>query len=161
MQNEGWSTLTQEFNQGASISRSEPSDIRQLWEASSRIPGEERWQSQRAMGFGAFGCGIDPSSRSPEQLFAITIRLQLLSALLRRGVLDDYMQDDESRNRVFRAIATLPCSKDDLAQAMIPVKLSEFAPEVVAKTKDEMRAQGYDPDHPAVDDKFLAWMRKA
>src|SRR5438270_10924828 len=107
MQNEGWSTLTQEFNQGASISRSEPSDIRQLWEASSRIPGEERWQSQRAMGFGAFGCGIDPSSRSPEQLFAITIRLQLLSALLRRGVLDDYMQD--TNREIGFSVPLQPC----------------------------------------------------
>jgi hypothetical protein len=82
-----------------------------------------------------------------------------LSALIQRGVLQEYMKDDESREKVYGAAATFPCNKEDLAEALILLQLSLSTPDVVAKAKEEFKQRGYDLDKPTIEGKFIAWMK--
>jgi hypothetical protein len=43
--------------------------------------------------------------------------------------------------------------------ANVTRSISNIPKEVAAKAKDEMREQGYDPDNPRLDRKFISWMR--
>ena len=70
------------------------------------------------------------------------------------------MQDEESREKVFVAAATIPCNKDDLAEALIQMQLSLSPAEVAAAAKEEMKKGGYDADSPRIDGKFIAWLAR-
>jgi hypothetical protein len=41
---------------------------------------------------------------------------------------------------------------------MILKRLRESPPDIVEKMIEEMRQVGYDPDHPKLSEKFMAWM---
>ena len=98
------------------------------------------------------------SALSPDQRIAFTVRYALLDALITTGILDRFMEDAKLRQRVFVAAATLPCDKSDLGEAMILKRLRESPPDIVEKMIEEMRQVGYDPDHPKLSEKFMAWM---
>jgi hypothetical protein len=98
------------------------------------------------------------ASLSPEMRIAFTFRYALLDALIKAGILDRYMEDAKLRQKVFAAVASLPCGKNDLGEAMMLKRLRESPPDIVEKMTEEMRQAGYDPDHPKLGEKFLAWM---
>ncbi len=62
--------------------------------------------------------------------------------------------------KAFVAAATMPCNKDDIAEAMIQLHLTQVPAEVAARGREEMRAEGYDPDKPMIDRKFLDWLQE-
>jgi hypothetical protein len=47
------------------------------------------------------------------------------------------MKDEAARKDVFAAAATIPCDKDDLAEALAERLLRSPSPEVVEQTKEE------------------------
>jgi hypothetical protein len=153
--------LMSEFNQGAAIPQVEASAIKQMWEAVGRMAADGRLGPKTGIGLGAYaGYGFDTSSMSPEQFLAIALRQNLLNALIQRGVLREYMQDEESREKVFVAVATIPCNKEDLAEALVQMQLSQSPVEVAAAAKEEMKKSGYDADSPRIDGKFIAWLKE-
>jgi hypothetical protein len=147
------------FNRGVSIPSIRPSDLRQLWEAARRLNAEHPPQPEGAVGLSVFAAlGVEAACESPEQWVPITLRCQLMSALIERGVLKDLLKGEELDEKVIRAASTLPCDKNDLGEAMIPLAFAKLSPDEVAKAKEEMRAAGYDPDQPPIDTKFLDWL---
>jgi hypothetical protein len=106
--------------------------------------------------------GFEAASAPPEQLMAIQHRYALMSSVIDRGVLSDYKHGDELDEAVFLAAATIPCNKEDFAQAMMPSMLTQFPAEDATKFREKMQAQGYDNMtiyKPIVDGKFLEWLR--
>jgi hypothetical protein len=127
-----------------------------MWDAARRMPSKPNV----ALGLGAYAAyGVEAASSRPDQFTAIWRRHNMLAALVGRGVLKDYMDGDQLNEKVFTAAATIPCNKEDLAEAMVQLKLSLSSAEIVAAAKEEMRAAGYDADEPKVDGKFLDWLR--
>jgi len=158
VQDDDFSAAIERFNAGAQIAQVEASLIEHWWDAMRRIRAEKRHQV--AIGLESFGGGNpDLVPRIPEQLTALMARCALLDALVEGGILDDYMENESLRKKVCRAAASLPYDKNDLGEALAQKALRESPPDVVEKTKEEMRQAGYDPDHPKVGDKFIEWMR--
>jgi hypothetical protein len=155
-------TVYEQFNSGAPIAVVNPSDLKQLWEVTRRMNADMPPRPGVAIGLAVFAAyGFEAASASPEQRVPIQLRCQLMSALVERGVLNDYLHGEELDERAFRAAATMPCDKIDLGEAMIPQMLATYSAEIVEKAKEEMRAGGYDPDKPNVDNKFLDWLRSS
>jgi len=76
--------------------------------------------NERAIGLAVYAAyGFEAASAGPERFLPIQWRHKL-TALVQRGVLDDYKHGEELDEKVFRAAATIPCDKNDLAEAMLP-----------------------------------------
>jgi hypothetical protein len=150
-----------QFNSGAPIPPVRASDLKQLWEATRRMNADMPPKpSGGAVGLSLFAAyGFKAAAGDPGELLPIMWRHQLMSALVERGVLSDYMRGDEPDERAFRAAATMPCDKEDFAQATMPGMLTEFPPEDAAKFRENLLIQGYDIDRPSVDGKFIEWLR--
>jgi len=133
----------------------DPSWIERSWKAVKSLDGIEH----RSVGLHAVA---DPNAPalSPGQRLAVGFRYALLDSLLKRGVLDSYMEDETLRKKVFAAAATLPCDKNDLGEATFLKRIRESPPEVAEKMIGEMRNAGYDPGRPKLDEKFFAWMNQ-
>lgn len=115
-----------------------------------------------------------PSKRiedlTPEQFGAAQFRWMLLGSLFERGVLKDYtnLEKQDVKEKVFCAAATMPFTMKDWREAGLRLQLTperealaktEDDFRALAKLKEELRALGYDPEKPIVDDKFLNYLR--
>jgi hypothetical protein len=143
-------------NAGDAIPEVDPSGIEYMWETVSRIP---RGQN-KTIGLEAVARG-DPTAHEidPEEQFAVVFRCKILEALVDLGVLNDFIKDEAGRKKVFAAAATLKCNRDDFGEAVAQESIREAPPEVQEKMKEELRLAGCDPDHPAIVEKFIAWIR--
>jgi hypothetical protein len=151
MQIDDLNVVTEQINAGAEVASVDPGLIGQMWKALSSIPKE--LLQNTSMGLHAMASG-DPDRlpQNPEQRVGMMVRYALMNALIDRGLLDDYMKDEAQRKKVFATAALFPCDKNDLGEAMAQ-KLNQ-------KTNEELRQAGYDPDHPKVGERFIAWMRE-
>jgi hypothetical protein len=142
-------------NAGDAIPEVDPSRIEYMWETMSRFPRSK----DKTVGLGAVA-GSDPNAWKidPEEQIAVVFRCKILEALIDRGVLNDFMKDEAGRNKVFAAAATLKCNRDDFGEAPAQESIREAPPEVREKMKKELRLAGCDPDHPAIVEKFIAWI---
>ena len=150
MQMDELNAVTEQINTGAEVPTVDPSLIEQIWKALSSVPKNI---SQGMVGLHAVASG-NPSllPQSPEQRVGMMVRYTVMNALIERGLLDDYMKDEEQRKKVFAAAARFPCDKNDLGEA-VAQKLDQ-------KANEELRQAGYDPDHPKVGERLIAWMRE-
>lgn len=157
MQDDAFGAATERINSGAEIPTVSPSLIEHLWVAISRIP---KPQSQHtAIGLGAFAlCDPDALPKNPEQRVAMMARYALLDALVERGILSEYMEDEALRKKVFAAAASLPCNKNDLGEALAEKLLRDSPPERLEEAQKELSEAGYDPTHLKVAEKFIEWM---
>ena len=152
--------VVEQFNSGAPMPTVEFADIKQTWPVMKRMITEARLRPNAAIGLGAYAAaGVDMASRDPEQMMAVAMRQQFLNSLLERGVLNDHLHGDDLDDEVFLAAGSMPCDKEDLGEALLLLRLSQDPAEAVAEAKEKLRQQGYDPDHPRIDAKFLAWLR--
>jgi hypothetical protein len=136
-----------------------PSLLEHFWEAVNSMTKERR--ENAAIGVGAFGvCIPEAMSLTVEQHVAMMVRSTLLSALVERGILDQYMQDKSQRKAIFATVASMPCDKNDLSEVLAYKLLLDAPREVAVEREREMREAGYDPDHPKVGEKLLSWMRE-
>jgi hypothetical protein len=157
---EAMSAAVQQFNSGAPIPPVKASDLRQFWDARRRMNADMPPRPGVAVGLAVYAAyGFEAAAGDPGGLLAIKWRHQLMSALVERGVLSEYVHGEELDERVFRAAATMPCDKEDFFQAVMPQMLTLFPPEDVPKFKEEMEAHRYDIDKPPVDQKLLEWLR--
>jgi hypothetical protein len=151
--------LVERFNSGAPIPPVSASDIKQLWDASRRMNADMPPRSDVAIGLGVYlAYGVE-AAVDPERFMAVQWRHTVLSDLLERAVLADYLRDSEPDDRVFAAAATMPCTKDDLGQAMLPQVLAQMPSEEAVKMREEMKASGFDPAKPNIDSKFIRWLQ--
>jgi hypothetical protein len=156
MQSDDFSAASERLNAGAEIPAVASSVIERMWVVISRLPPEQRQHT--AVGLGAFA-DIDPRLlQDPGQVVAMLVRYDLLDGLIELGILDDYMNDESQRKRVFAAAASFPCNKDDLGEATMQKMLRDRPPDVVQSTYEEYRQAGYDPEHPKVAERFKRWM---
>ena len=153
---DNWAELMEQFDSGAPIPTANLSDMKQMWDASRRMQPKPN-SAMGLVGYAAYG--VDAATGGAEKFIPLWLRGNLLAALVARGVLNDHLHGDELDEKVIRAAAIMPCNKDDLAEAVVQLRLAQSPAEVVAKAKEEMRAKGYDADKPRIDDKFFAWMR--
>lgn len=151
MQTDELNVVTEQINAGAEVATVEPSLIEHMWQALSSIP-KDLLQST-SVGLHAVA-SADPGRlpQNPEQRVGMMVRYALMNALIERGLLDEYMKDEAQRKRVFAAAALFPCDKNDLGEAV--------AKQLADKTNEELRLAGYDPDHPKVAGRFIAWMHE-
>jgi hypothetical protein len=154
---EGLEAAVEQLNACAQIAQVEPSLIGHVWKAMSRIPRNEGQPC--AVGHVAARLEPDLAPRNPEQKLAMMVRYALLNALIECGVLDEHMNDETLRKKVFAAAALLPCDQNDLREAVAERVLRQSPPDVRQKTKEELAQAGYDPGHLKVADKFIEWMR--
>ncbi len=152
--------LADQFDKGAAIPAVQPAELKEMWEAVRRMEAEFGSRPDHATGLGALG--FDLSSRRlgfAVEAYVIGLRQSLLATLVERGVLRDYQHGDELDELVFRAAATVPFKQEDLYVAIMAVKLVEAPADVMAQVKKDFREHGYDLDRPAIEGRFLAWMR--
>jgi hypothetical protein len=154
MQNDD-ATAAARVNAGEPVAPTELSLIERAWNTLSLLAKD---QPQSAHLMAIAGNHSNLSSLSSDQRIAFTVRYMLLDALIRAGILDRYIEDATLRQKVFAAAASLPCDIHDLGEAMILRRLRESPPDVVEKMIEEMRQAGYDPGHPKLGEKFIAWM---
>ncbi|HTM38668.1 MAG TPA: hypothetical protein VL156_18085 [Terriglobales bacterium] len=148
----------EEFNKGAPIPTVSASDIRQLSEATRRLNAEIPPEPNMAIGTAVYASyGVECASE-PAKFMAAQWRLTVLSDLLERGVLAAYVEGEEPDEKVFIAAATIPLTKEDIGEVMLPKILAEAPAEFVAQVREQMRAEGYDPTRPNIDAKFLRWL---
>ncbi len=157
METNDLNTAAERINAGAQIPTIEPSQIEHVWEALGRIPVDRR--KNTAVGLAAVCCNRDFAPKDADEQVALMTRYALLDALLERGILNDYMSDESARKHVFAAAATLPCDKNDLAEVLTERMLSDKSPEVVERTKEEMKTAGWDINRPKIGEKFISWIR--
>jgi hypothetical protein len=150
----------EKLNAGDPIPSTDAAYLKKAWEALRDLPAERRGKVALGAQFIFGDAAPDLTTVDPSQFLAFGMRLAILQALIERGALNDYMQDDAQRAKVFHAAATMPCNKYDFAEAMSQQMLRDSPPDVAAKTKEEMLAGGLDPDHPKVIAKFIAWMEQ-
>jgi hypothetical protein len=161
MQHEELAVAMNEFTQSGAIPQVDASALRAMLDAVARMPVDVMANSNVSVGLGAYaGYGFDSSSLSAAEFLAISMRQNILNALIGRGVLREFMKDEQSRTKVIEAASTFPCNKDDLAEAMVQLHLSRSPAEVVEAAKLEMKSQGYDVDRPRIDGKFVEWLTR-
>jgi hypothetical protein len=156
MENDELRAACERINSGAQIATIEPSQIEHVWEVVSHIPIERRQNT--TIGLTAARGNPDFAPSNPDQQFALMARYALLDALVERGTLNDYMDDESLRKRAFAAAATIPCDKNDLGEALAQRTLRNSTPDVVERTKEEARQAGWDLDRPKVGEKFIEWI---
>jgi hypothetical protein len=153
--------LSDDLNAGAPVPTVDPEELKHMWLAlkklQSEIPGEVR-----ALGLGAIAGAGHLLKRDPTEsdYMSFMMRASILQSLLDRQVLRDFDMEEERANSVFQAAATIPLNKDDLGEALMQQRLSEQTAEEAAKVKAAWRAEGYDPDRPLIDLKFLDFMQQ-
>jgi hypothetical protein len=145
------------LNAGEPIAPVDASLIERAWKALSQLDAIQRNSAGIQLGAVA-GNDSNASALSPDQRLAFSVRYALLDALLKRGILDAFMEDAKLRCKVFAAAASLPCDKNDIGEASFLRRLRESPPDIVKKMTEEARQAGYDPEHPKLDEKFIAWM---
>ena len=138
--------------EGGPIPFVDPDDMKKMWQSVRDCP------ANTASGFGAVA-GLGLSNPTLDGVQILGVRLNLLRSLFERGVLRDHLVDGEITDETFRAAATMPCEWNDFCEAGVQLLLKQSSEETVSKAKEMFMAQGYDPDKPEIDSKFLAWMR--
>jgi hypothetical protein len=157
---EAYQAAMQRFDQGERLATIDPHEFKRMWLSWKKLA--EIMPSSSATGLGAIAGGacVDHESKSSEEIVALTLRPILLAALIKRGVLDAYIENGEPRDEVFRAAATIPLAKDDFAVAIVLAHVADADPQAAAHFKKEAREHGYDPEHPTIDAKFLECMKQ-
>jgi hypothetical protein len=157
---ESLQAMIKQFDDGAPIPPANPHDLKQFWDVSRRINTDMPPRPGVAIGLGIFASyGFEAASAGAEKYMPVEWRHELMSSLIKRGVLKDYVHGEELDEKVFAAAATMPCDKTDVAETMLPFLFSKSSKEDAAKAMEEMRAGGYDPDKPNIDGKFLDWLQ--
>jgi hypothetical protein len=156
MQDDDLGAVTERINAGAEIARIEASLMEHIWNTLGPILKEH----QQNMTHGLHAVAGDPElfPQDPEQRVALMMRYALLDALVERGMLDEYIENESLRKKMFAAAAQFPCDKNDLGEALAHRLAREAPPDVAQKTREEFRLAGYDPDHPKVAGKLIDWM---
>lgn len=152
------------FKEGSAVPPVDTAGIKQMWAARRHIEQDTGGLSENtAIGLGAWaGYGVEAATTHPEQMMPLMLRVQLIRSLTERGILRDYVRGEEPDEKVFAAAAAIPLTEFDLYVAFQPLmrpQLESMEPSERANLQKLLAAEGYDLEHPPIDQKFLAWLR--
>ncbi len=102
---------------------------------------------------------IEVLGRAESGGFAFVMRSLVLQSLLKRGVLQQYAHGSERDERVFRAVASFPFTEEEFGEATVLLHLKTLPPEKSALLRSSLISEGYNPEEPRLDSKFLEWIR--
>jgi hypothetical protein len=150
------------FNAGAPTPVVDAAELKRAWRFVRKHRESSEYGEGKANGWIAFANpGYPTSNPSGENHTAMMLRYSLLNALLERGVLREFVKDEELADAVFQAAATMPMDREDLAEAMILQRILDLPAEQAAQWRASLQSEGADLSHPKIDDKFLAAVREA
>lgn len=146
--------------EGGPVPQVKPEHLAAMWKLER--DANEQFRSAGTSGLGVLaGYGIDVEALSQTEggVLAVQLRATLLQSLAERRVVNDYVQGEQVDERVIRAVASFPFDKEGLAEAFIQLQLKKLPPEQSSQLRSSLIAEGYNPEEPKVDSKFLEWMR--
>ena len=147
--------LADALNSGADLEAVDPVELKSLWgivrKVGRGLPGQ-----QIAIGVDGI-VAASPTHREPSarEMMTLMARATVLSALLDRGVLNEFEENGELNDVVFRAAATMAVNACDLGQATLQTQLAKLSAEEAEKLNSELAGQL------TIDAKFLAAIRAA
>jgi hypothetical protein len=152
------SDFADRFNrEGGPVPEANPEHLRRMWKHARENASLGKGKTS---GFGALGLDASDLGDAPrDKITILTLRLGLVQSLCERNVLRDYLHGDELAEEVFQAAASLPCDKEDVAEAMVLLTMKQQPQLDYSELRREMTAHGYNPDEPKIDSKFLEWIR--
>lgn len=154
---EDYLDVTKQFEAGVPALAVDLEYFRSVWQNTADY--REYAKDDPVTSISATVMGVNDGVHTTEQAFAVWIRSMLLDALVQRGVLPGNGATPLPE-AVLVAAATMPCDKTDIAEALILRHLLKAPAEEVVWFRHEAAMNGYDPEHPCIDAKFLAWLRR-
>lgn len=150
----------EKVNAGVPVPVVDPEQLKRLWRGIRDVLAS--LPQDKATGLGAIaGAAFMSGKPTATEYLSTSMRANLISALLERGVLCAFQQGNDLAEIVFRAAATIPMTLEDLGEATLQLHLRTMPSEEAAKVKAQLLAEGYDFDQPTIDGKFLAAVRDA
>jgi hypothetical protein len=139
------------FKLGAPVPPVNPDALKEVWQATRRA---EQYAKSHP------GLTAVAGPRSSERALGthdvcLTLRARVLSSLFARGVLRERVPDESLNEAVFLTAAAMPLDRVDLDEALTLLHLSVLSEDDRSKAKQALRTEGYDPDSPKIDSKFL------
>jgi len=158
---EGLEAAMAGFSAGETIPAVDSAIIKKMVKAGNAMMSDAQLTSNPAIGLAAYaGYGFDASSLRPQELLAVSFRVHLLDALIRRGVLNEYLQDETLCEKLYLAAATIPLDENGLAEALLLLELTQAPAETATKVRKELMQEGCDTGTPEIDKKFVAWLKE-
>ena len=161
---ESWKSLSKDFEEGLPIPAADPALLKKLWDGMRHMGAEldALRNSDRATGLGVIGfCPENLENRPHMDFHCAWLRSFILGSLDHRNVLEGYRVGETYREEVFQAIATFPCTKNEIGECLTLRMVTEepARPEWV-EMKQKATAHGYDFSKPEIDSKFLAYLEQ-
>ena len=147
------------INAGAPVPVVDPEQLKRLWHGISRTI--EMLAAQNRERGAIAGASLLSGTPTATEYFSVAMRENLVRALYDRGVLREFEQDGELLDSVFQTAATMPMSIEDLGEATMVKLVGKMPPEEAKEAKAKWLSVGFDVNHPKIDEKFLAAVRKA
>lgn len=157
MEDDDLGAAVEKINAGEPIPTIDPTQLEKVWGAVSRIPRDRRKDTE--VSCTATCVNTDFAPKNADEEIGLMARLAILNALVERGILSDYMQTEPGRKLVFAAAATIPCNKEDLAEAVSERLLRDKPSDIVAEAKESAKSEGRDFDRPKIGERFIDWIR--
>jgi len=156
------SEFVERFNrEGGLVPPINPDHLASMWNLMREV--NERFPNTGTCGLGGHvGVGLSAAGMegvTGDDVAGLSIRLALLQSFVERNVVYEHFQSDQFIQKVFRAIASFPCDKEDVGEAVLQLQLKNLPVEQASELRKNLIGGGYNPDEPKVDSKFLKWMR--
>lgn len=150
--------------EGGRVPSVNPQHLAATWKVMGEV--QDSASTTKTIGLGVVLARAGLSAREVKVLstvegggFAFVIRSQLLQSLVQRGVLQQYASGSELHERVFRAVASFPFTEEEFGEATVLLHLKNLPAEKSAQLRSSLISEGYNPEEPKVDSKFLEWIR--
>jgi len=152
-------TLMAKINAGEQIPPVSANDIRQIWGATHQMNADRPPRPDVAIGLSVFAAYGVSCAAEPALFMSAHSRHMLLSDLIDRGLLAEWVQNGEPDERVFEVAATVDCTLEDLGRVTVKV-IGQSDPEFAAHASEALRAEGKDLEHPEIDRRFLELLHR-
>lgn len=156
---EATEALMAQINAGAPIPAVPATDVKQIWHATCRMNADRPLQPGVAIGLSAFAAYGVECAAEPARFMSALWRHTVLSDLIDRGALNEWVHDGQPDDKVFAAAARVHCTLKDLGRATVKA-IAQSNAEFAAYAAEALRAQGSDPEHPEIERRFDELLRR-
>lgn len=156
------SDFVERFNrEGGLVPAANPAHLASMWKLMREL--KERYPNSGTCGAGGHvAVGLSAAGMegvTSDDVASLSIRLTLLEFFIERNLFPEHLQNDEMVQEVYRAVASFPCDKEDVGEAVVQLQLRKLPVDQASELRKSLIGGGYNPDEPKVDSKFLEWMR--
>jgi len=155
---EATEALMAQINAGAPIPAVPAIDVKQIWHAIGLMNAARPLEPGVAIGLSAFAAYGVECAAEPARFMSAHWRHTVLSDLIERGALNEWIHDGQPDDKVFAAAAMVHCTLEDIGRATVKAIAKNDA-EFAAHAAAALRAQGYDPEHPEIEGRFGELLR--